>query len=246
MLALRVDPPREEAPGASAALGTFAGFALLALTSVVCIAIGVPRAPGGLGLRVAHDAFEIACTLGLGALSALAIGAWVRVVATPWWASATVFAAACAPIQFAMLGNDFERQASVALDGRFATAIFLAFMILAAASVPAAHVVGSWLSRWKWLRWLPIVVAVAAMVANHFVLADDYFGSHGAVSRNGERMAWFGPQGSISTPVIDRSALTGNWSNGPLIVEEYEGTTVVPPGARARVDGLSNIVIELL
>jgi hypothetical protein len=201
MLAPRVDPPREESPGTSAALGTFAGFALLALTSVVCIAIGVPRAPGGLGLRAAHDAFEIACTLGLGALSALAIGAWVRVVATPWWASAMVFAAACAPIQFAMLGNDFERQASVALDGRLEKAIFAGFMILAAASVPAAHVVGTWLSRWKWLRWLPIVVAVAAMVANHFVLADDYFGSHGAVAWAAATLA-----GAAISPLAARAA----------------------------------------
>ncbi|MEP7125163.1 MAG: sulfatase-like hydrolase/transferase [Byssovorax sp.] len=182
MLDARADPRWEEAPGSSAALGTFAGFALLALTGAICIAIGVPRAPGGLGLRAAHHFFEIACTLGLGALSGLAIGAWVRVVATPWWASAAVFTAACAPIQLAMLGNDFDRQAAVTLEGRFETPIFVVYMILAAASVPAAHVVGTWFSRWKWLRWLPIVVAVAAMVANHFVLADDYFGSHGAVA----------------------------------------------------------------
>ena len=182
MLDPGADPRGEHARALGAALGTFAGFALLALTAVVCIAIGVPRAPGGLGLRAAHHGFEIACTLGLGALSALAIGAWVRVVATPWWASAAAFSAACAPIQYAMLGNDFDRQASVALDGRFETAIFVLFMALSAASVPAAHVVGTWFSRRKWLRWLPVVVALAAMVGNHFVLADDYFGSHGAVA----------------------------------------------------------------
>ena len=62
------DPRGNEAPGLAAALGTFAGFALLALTAAVCIAVGVPRAPGGLGLRAAHQGFEIACTLGLGAL----------------------------------------------------------------------------------------------------------------------------------------------------------------------------------
>ncbi len=182
MLDAGADPRWEDAPGSSAALGTFAGYALLALTGAICIAIGVPRPAAGLGLRAAHHGFEIACTLGLGALSGLAIGAWVRVVAAPWWASAAVFTAACAPIQYVMLGNDFDRQSAVAFDGRFETPIFAVFMILAAASVPAAHVVGTWFSRWKWLRWLPIVVALAAMVANHFVLADDYFASHCAVA----------------------------------------------------------------
>ncbi len=33
---------------------------------------------------------------------------------------------------------------------------------------------------------------------------------------------------------------------GPLIVEEYDATCVVPPGARAELDAGGNIVIELL
>ena len=176
------DRTGEGAPGSSAALGTFAGFALLALTAAICIAVGVPRPPGGLGLRAGHYVFEIACTLGLGAASALAIGAWVRFVAVPWWASAAVFTAACVPFQYAMLGNDLDRQSAVVWNGRFETAIFVVFLFLCAASIPAAHVVGTWFSRRKWLRFLPLTAALVAMVGNHFTLADDYFGSHGAVA----------------------------------------------------------------
>ena len=33
---------------------------------------------------------------------------------------------------------------------------------------------------------------------------------------------------------------------GPLIVEEYDSTCVVPPGARAERDGAGNIVITLV
>jgi len=176
------NPRKEGAPGSSAALGTFVGFALLALTTAVAIGIRVPRPPGGLGLRAEHYFFEIGGTLGLGALSALAIGAWVRFVAAPWWASAAVFTGACVPIQYAMLGNDLDRQSAVVFGGRFETAIFFGFMFLCAASVPAAHVVGSWFAPRKWLRFLPLVAALVAMVGNHFVLADDYFGSHGAVA----------------------------------------------------------------
>ena len=49
------------------------------------------------------------------------------------------------------------------------------------------------------------------------------------------RRVYFGPgHGWLSTPVVDRPAL-GNSGGiaGPLIVEEYDSTTVVPPGWRA-------------
>jgi N-methylhydantoinase A len=60
------------------------------------------------------------------------------------------------------------------------------------------------------------------------------------------RSVWFGTEfGRRETPVIGRGALTGEAQAGPLIVEEYEGTTVVPPDASASVDEISNIIIEL-
>ena len=72
------------------------------------------------------------------------------------------------------------------------------------------------------------------------------FATRSAKRGRDERMAWFGSHGSIRTPVVDRDALANAWTEGPLIVEEYEGTTVVPPHARARLDDRFNIVIELL
>jgi N-methylhydantoinase A len=60
------------------------------------------------------------------------------------------------------------------------------------------------------------------------------------------RACWFGPEhGRIATPVIDRTALHLEPRAGPLIVEEYEGTTVVPPDATAQRDTAGNIVITL-
>ena len=56
------------------------------------------------------------------------------------------------------------------------------------------------------------------------------------------RKAYFGRW--IRTPVIRRSELRKP-RNGPFIVEEYDATCVVPPGARASLDGAGNIVIEL-
>jgi N-methylhydantoinase A len=58
------------------------------------------------------------------------------------------------------------------------------------------------------------------------------------------RQAYFGEQGWLDTPVIARADLRGRRS-GPLIVEEYDATCLVPPGARAELDASGNIVIEL-
>jgi N-methylhydantoinase A len=60
------------------------------------------------------------------------------------------------------------------------------------------------------------------------------------------RMAYFGPShGWLETPVISREALPIESCPGPLIVEEYDATTVVPPGASARRDPRGNILIAL-
>ena len=59
------------------------------------------------------------------------------------------------------------------------------------------------------------------------------------------RPAYFGPEtGWLETPVLRRSDLGGG-QTGPLIVEEYDATCVVPPGACASLDTAGNIVIDL-
>jgi N-methylhydantoinase A len=62
----------------------------------------------------------------------------------------------------------------------------------------------------------------------------------------GSRSVYFGPAvGERETPILARDALGATSRAGPLIVEEYEGTTVVPPDCAARLDQAGNIVIEL-
>ncbi|SJZ95312.1 N-methylhydantoinase A [Enhydrobacter aerosaccus] len=58
------------------------------------------------------------------------------------------------------------------------------------------------------------------------------------------RRAYFGESGWTDTPVLRRSDLA-TAKSGPLIVEEYDATCVVPPGATAQLDSGGNIVIEL-
>ena len=46
-----------------------------------------------------------------------------------------------------------------------------------------------------------------------------------------DRTAYFGPGlGLLATPVVPRSVLRGGALQGPLIVEEYDSTVVIPPG----------------
>jgi N-methylhydantoinase A len=59
------------------------------------------------------------------------------------------------------------------------------------------------------------------------------------------RQAYFGAQdGWRETPVMARQALTGRSCDGPLIIEEYDATTVIPPGWRASLDAGGNIMID--
>lgn len=59
------------------------------------------------------------------------------------------------------------------------------------------------------------------------------------------RRVYFGPQASEQqTPILERSDLVGKSLTGPLIVEEFDTTVVVPPGWQAGVDGYGNIVLK--
>jgi N-methylhydantoinase A len=61
-----------------------------------------------------------------------------------------------------------------------------------------------------------------------------------------KRMAYFGPSfGILETPVLARHDLLNRSVKGPLIVEEYDATCVIPPACEATVDKFGNIEIRL-
>ncbi len=59
------------------------------------------------------------------------------------------------------------------------------------------------------------------------------------------RNVWFADQGWREVPVLDRATLSGTPRPGPLIVQEYDATCLVPPGARAGLDAFGDIVVSL-
>lgn len=66
-----------------------------------------------------------------------------------------------------------------------------------------------------------------------------------ANASSGQRQVFFGPhRGWITTPVMRRSDLTETPHAGPMIVEEYDTTIIVPPGARVHAT-LGTVRIQL-
>lgn len=71
-------------------------------------------------------------------------------------------------------------------------------------------------------------------------------GSRRCTAAGTMRRAYFGRNfGHRETPVVDRQALAAGPRSGPLIIEEYEGTTVVPPDASVALDASGSLVITL-
>ena len=60
------------------------------------------------------------------------------------------------------------------------------------------------------------------------------------------RKAYFGPDlGLVTSRVLSRNGLENNAIEGPLIIEDYEGTVIVPPDCKAQLDNMGNIIIEI-
>jgi N-methylhydantoinase A len=60
------------------------------------------------------------------------------------------------------------------------------------------------------------------------------------------RRAYFGPEiGLVDVPVLGRAALSDAVVDGPVFVDEYDSTTVVPPGCRVSLDEFGSITIDV-
>ena len=69
-------------------------------------------------------------------------------------------------------------------------------------------------------------------------------GSPLAAGSPGTRLAYFGSEhGALTTPVLARADLGPHPCPGPLLVDEYDATTLVPPGATASLDEHGDILI---
>jgi N-methylhydantoinase A len=69
-------------------------------------------------------------------------------------------------------------------------------------------------------------------------------GAASATSQATKRQAYFGVEvGSLDTPVVTRQAITGMMA-GPLLIDEYDATTVVPPDTQVSLDEQGNLILQ--
>ena len=76
-----------------------------------------------------------------------------------------------------------------------------------------------------------------AAVGDNTCLAD---------ARRGQRVGWFAGE-AHETPIYRRHLLPADMAlDGPAIIEQMDCTIVVEPGNRVTLDGLGNLVIEVV
>jgi N-methylhydantoinase A len=87
-------------------------------------------------------------------------------------------------------------------------------------------------------------VRVTARLVRGAVWPAVRLGSERVPAAGGTRPAHFGREhGTLATPVLARADLDTGPRSGPLLVDEYDATTLVPPAAMARLDEHGNILI---
>jgi len=69
-------------------------------------------------------------------------------------------------------------------------------------------------------------------------------GAHEAVAQR-RAVHWERSAPAVATPVVARAAIAREPQPGPLIIEEYDSTVVVPPGATVSRDAFDNLVLTL-
>jgi len=74
-------------------------------------------------------------------------------------------------------------------------------------------------------------------------IADD--AARGRAARGDRRLRFGSGRGWLATPSVDRAAI-GTGAIGPLVVDEYDATIVIPPGWGARVDDHGNVALQAL
>lgn len=60
------------------------------------------------------------------------------------------------------------------------------------------------------------------------------------------RLGYFGQElGALEMPVVEREALGSEPHAGPLVVQEYDTSVIVPPGCSATLDDQGNIIVDV-
>jgi hypothetical protein len=100
------------------------------------------------------------------------------------------------------IGENLTRGASLTLEGRYETALFVAYLVFLGVLLPAAYAIGTLFSRWRFLCLVPFFLSLAVMFFDHVRDPDDYQGIHGVVAWGASLLG-----GAAVAPVVLRFGL---------------------------------------
>jgi N-methylhydantoinase A len=89
-----------------------------------------------------------------------------------------------------------------------------------------------------------IRVVARVLEQGRTTLADVLRGDARLDAQPTARRIQFGPDDAVETDVVGRRAIGGDPVPGPLVIEEYDATTVVPPGWTVRLDKHGNVELS--
>ncbi|PTV51790.1 hydantoinase/oxoprolinase family protein [Pseudomonas putida] len=96
------------------------------------------------------------------------------------------------------------------------------------------------------LELVNLRVSARGRSAHRLEFADCKVDSTALQGSEGERLVSFDPDAPLqSTPVVPRASIGLKPVQGPLIIESYDTTIVVPPGCSAHADSIGNITINI-
>jgi N-methylhydantoinase A len=91
-----------------------------------------------------------------------------------------------------------------------------------------------------------VTMRLVARVTRSVEHAQQWMAERSLAGSGARRAVYFGPElGQVITPVIGRSDLSATPMQGPVLVQEYDTTVVVPPDCSVSIDVHANIVIEI-
>jgi N-methylhydantoinase A len=92
---------------------------------------------------------------------------------------------------------------------------------------------------------MKVRVAGRGLRDNRLDFGDMKIVARAGASQSGTRQVSFARgEPAVAVNIIDRGALTSSARRGPLIIEEFDATIIVPPDAIARKDAIGCIVLE--
>jgi N-methylhydantoinase A len=92
---------------------------------------------------------------------------------------------------------------------------------------------------------MKVRVAGRGLRENRLNFGDMKIATRAGASRGGERRISFARgEPAMAVSIVDRHAVDKTPQQGPLIIEEFDATIVVPPDARVHKDEIGCIVLE--